>query len=86
MKLKERQTKRKTVGELIEGLKRFPLDMPAIVRGYEGGYHDVGSFTEVEIMLDVNDESWYGPHEEYEAWKQQAEGGPERVQARRICA
>lgn len=30
-----------TVGELIEILKTFPVDMPVVVSGYEDGYENI---------------------------------------------
>ena len=54
-----------TVKELIEELQRFPSDMRVIRNGYEGGYSDVRSISELDIVLDVNIGCRYlGNHDE----------------------
>lgn len=54
-----------TVKELIEQLQTLDPDLHVFVRGYEGGYDDVGPISPVmEIALDVHKEWYYGKHEE----------------------
>lgn len=52
-----------TVKELIEILKEFPEDTLICISGYEGGYRDIENAEEVKVILNVNDEWYYGPHE-----------------------
>jgi hypothetical protein len=59
------ELKRTTVGDLIKALKELPADSFIFVNGYEGGYHDCPLPARLEkIMLNVNDEWYYGPHED----------------------
>lgn len=55
-----------TVRELIDILKRHPDDLRVVLDGYEGGCEDVseGQIRRVKIALNVNEESYYGNHEE----------------------
>jgi len=52
------------VGQLIEQLKNYPPDLRVVSRGYEGGYDDIDSFEQLKIVLDYNDEWYYGKHED----------------------
>jgi hypothetical protein len=53
-----------TVQELIEQLQMLDPDLHVFVRGYEGGYNDVGPIIEdKEFALDFHDEWYYGDHE-----------------------
>lgn len=58
-----------TARELIEILQKYPPDERVITRGYEGGYEDVEEVKELEIVLDVNKESWMGPHDSHPWWQ-----------------
>lgn len=53
-----------TVQELIEELQAMPSHMRVVCPGYEGGYADVLHPRMIAIKLNVNDEWYYGPHEE----------------------
>lgn len=53
-----------TTQELIEKLQQFPPDTRVVIPGYEGGLNDVGDLEEIEIYLNYNTSSYYGPHEE----------------------
>ncbi len=55
------------VGQLIEILKNYPQDLRVVVSGYEGGYNDVNTFENIKIVLDYNDEWYYGRHEDVES-------------------
>lgn len=51
--------------KLIEELQKYPEDMLVMKAGYEGGYKDIGLPIEKEnILLNVNTEWYYGPHED----------------------
>jgi hypothetical protein len=52
-----------TVAELIAVLQQLPQDARVIVSGYEGGYHDVGGADPERIILNVNAQGYYGPHD-----------------------
>ena len=53
-----------TVKELIEKLQTLDPDLHVFVRGYEGGYDDVGPITPPnDFALDFHDEWYYGKHE-----------------------
>jgi hypothetical protein len=53
------------VRELITYLQTLEQDRRICIRGYEGGYDDVGSADEVKLKLNVNKEDdWYfGRHD-----------------------
>ena len=52
------------VKQLIEELQKYPEDMDVMKCGYEGGYKDLSVPVEKDnILLNVNDEWYYGPHE-----------------------
>jgi len=53
-----------TVKELIEQLQQLDPDLHVFVRGYEGGYDNVGISEVKEIALDVHEEWYYGRHED----------------------
>lgn len=56
-----------TVAQLIEALKNYPQDLPVVVSGYEGGYNDVDTFENINIVLDYHIEWYYGKHEDVES-------------------
>ncbi len=54
-----------TVGKLIEKLKTFDPKTRVVVNGYEDGYRDLDpDISIIQIVLNVNDKWYYGPHEE----------------------
>ena len=57
------RNKPKTVAELIAELEQYPKTMRVMVNGYEGGFHDVGEATTINVALNINTEWYYGPHE-----------------------
>ena len=63
-------SKRCTVKELIEALQKLNPSLAVFTPGYEGGYHDATqpSGTGVTLRLNVNDESYYGPHDMESTW------------------
>lgn len=50
--------------ELAEFLQTIPPDTVVSVVGYEGGIQDVRKAKAVQVLLGVNPEDYYGPHEE----------------------
>jgi hypothetical protein len=57
-----------TVAELIEKLSQIENQEALVMtRGYEGGYNDAGpNFIEIDVVLNVNSEWYYGSHERAE--------------------
>lgn len=53
-----------TVKQLIEELQQLDPDLHVFTTGYEGGYHYAGVSEPKDIALDVNDEWYYGPHDD----------------------
>jgi len=53
-----------TVKQLIEVLETHNKDLLVFVDGYEGGFKDIKHIERVTASLNVNKESYYGPHEE----------------------
>jgi hypothetical protein len=53
------------VKELIEQLSTLDPELHVFVPGYEGGFNDAGPVSAVKhFALDVNEEWYYGKHEE----------------------
>lgn len=52
------------VKDLILELNKFDHDTRVCLSGYEGGVYNPTKVLEVVVALDVNDEWYYGPHEE----------------------
>ena len=53
-----------TTAELIEILKDYPQDSIVVVDGYEGGLEELDTISTIIINKNVNEESYYGDHEE----------------------
>ena len=69
------------VTKLIEKLMEFDGDLDVIIRGYEGGFEDVGYLDETEIYRSVND-AWYcGPHEDAEYCNKNLVKGKKKTKA-----
>jgi hypothetical protein len=51
-----------TVAELKKKLDEYDDGTRVIVDGYEGGFCDITELEEVDVVLNVNDEWYYGPH------------------------
>jgi hypothetical protein len=49
--------------ELIEKLKTLDPNANIMVLGYEGGYNDVKTLEEIEVVLNHHEEWYYGKHE-----------------------
>ena len=54
------------VKELVEVLNSKNPEGRVTVMGYEGGYSDIARVSEISIAVNVNTESYYGPHEDSE--------------------
>ena len=54
------------VKELIEELQKHDPEKTVVQQGYEGGYGEVSSVTEIRLKLNVNSAWYYGPHEQDE--------------------
>jgi hypothetical protein len=52
------------VRELIEALKEFDPELEVCRSGYEGGYSFVSEVEKIKLVLDCNEEWYYGPHED----------------------
>ena len=52
------------VGQLIEQLRELDPTMMVVRAGYEGGVTEVDSVNAIEVLLNVNEEWYYGEHEE----------------------
>ena len=53
-----------TAKQLIKLLGKLPEDTLIMTRGYEGGYCDAMPCKKaINMLLDVHDEWYYGPHE-----------------------
>lgn len=50
------------VRELIAALKKMPKDAIVVVDGYESGYSEINPPRAIGLVLDVNDEWYYGRH------------------------
>lgn len=70
------------VKDLIEELSQYSPDMEVVTSGYEGGYAEVSSISPVEVLLNVNSEWYYGPHEEAEGFLGQ---NPEKYEKATVC-
>lgn len=53
-----------TVEKLISELQKLPPNLPVLVNGYEGGYCDILKIVTTKVKLNVNLESYNGPHDE----------------------
>ena len=64
-----------TVKQLIKELQKYNQDYRVCVPGYEGGYRDITKqqIDECDIVLDVNKDWWFGPHEELVSYLRQNE-------------
>jgi hypothetical protein len=54
------------VRELIEQLQSMDQDLEVYVNGYEGGINDAESVKFIEVIRDLNEEWYYGNHENVE--------------------
>ena len=52
------------IKDLILELNKHDPDTQVCLTGYEGGVYNPTKVLEVTVALDVNDEWYYGPHEQ----------------------
>lgn len=52
------------VKELIETLQRYDPEEMVVIDGYEGGFKEVETVEQINLKLNVNEEWYYGKHEE----------------------
>lgn len=52
-----------TVKELIEHLQTKPQHLRVVIPGYEEGVKDITRIDEKNVVLNVNSEWYFGPHE-----------------------
>jgi hypothetical protein len=63
-----------TVKELIEHLETLDENASVFVRGYEGGYTEIGISDKQKFKLNVNTAWYYGQHESTEDEEYDVEG------------
>lgn len=52
------------IKELIEQLEKLDPELEVFIRGYEGGVDELNKISDVkDIVLNVNNEWYYGKHE-----------------------
>lgn len=56
-----------TVSDLISALSNFPPDLPLVTNGPEGGYKNIHRLARIQVLMNVNSEWYYGPHDELDA-------------------
>ena len=61
------QTDDLTVEDLITLLQTYPQDWRVAISGYEGGYKTLHTTQPTELLLNVNDEWYYGPHDDLDS-------------------
>jgi hypothetical protein len=52
-----------TVKEFIQFLKKQDRSKRLVISGYEGGYDDVESMQDIDLVLNVNTAWYYGKHD-----------------------
>lgn len=55
--------------ELIEKLSALNPDNKVFIVGYEGGLEMIVEIKESKMVLNVNDEEWLGPHDDFHKTK-----------------
>ena len=61
------QTDDLTIQDLIGLLSTYPPDWKPAIRGYEGGYKTLHTVKPKELLLNVNDEWYYGKHDDIDS-------------------
>lgn len=51
------------VSDLIQILSQYDPDTIICIPGYEGGFSPIHGVKKTELLKDVNDEWYYGPHD-----------------------
>lgn len=66
------------VKELIERLQALDPELMVVRPGYEGGVTEVDHITAIEVFLNVNEEWYYGEHEQIDDYTRDRYKGAER--------
>lgn len=56
--------------ELIEALSKLDPELPILVHGADGGFHDIGLIELENVVFDAGPVGWTGPHLE-DSWPAQ---------------
>lgn len=56
-----------TVGDLIQALLAYHPDLKICTPCYEGGFTPIHRISRKELLLNVNTEYYYGPHDELDS-------------------
>ena len=67
------------VKDLIEKLKELDPDLMVVRAGYEGGVTEIDHLSIIEVALNVNEEWYYGEHEQIDEFSQNDHKGAERA-------
>jgi len=67
------------VKELIERLQALDPELMVVRAGYEGGVTEVGQVTIITVALNVNEEWYYGEHEQIDEFSRRDHKGAERA-------
>ena len=67
------------VKDLIERLKTFDPELMVVRPGYEGGVTEIDHLTSIEVALNVNEEWYYGEHEQIDEFSCKDHKGAERA-------
>ena len=67
------------VKDLIEKLKEFDPDLMVVRAGYEGGVTEINHISTIEVALNVNEEWYYGEHEQIDEFSHRDHKGAERA-------
>lgn len=67
------------VKELIEHLNLLNPELMVVRPGYEGGVTEVGQVTIIPVFLNVNEEWYYGEHEQIDEFSHRDHKGAERA-------
>ena len=67
------------VKDLIEQLKALDPELMVVRPGYEGGVTEVCQVTIITVALNVNEEWYYGEHEQIDEFSHKEHKGAERA-------
>ena len=67
------------VKDLIEHLKLINPELMVVRPGYEGGVTEVNHVTIIPVALNVNEEWYYGEHEQIDEFSNKDHKGAERA-------
>ena len=67
------------VGELIERLQALDPELMVVRPGYEGGVTEVTNINAIVVALNVNEEWYYGEHEQIDEFSHRDHKGAPRA-------